>query len=118
MIQYCCGWLDACDQGVVLDTLSRIAADGFDRSLLEATMNTFEFSLRKHSAACNLLQPLMSMSSRASMGRVCELRELCTGENNTGSMPRGLVHMLRTTAAWVHSDVASDEGQVMSAQHS
>ena len=56
-------------QQVVLDVLAHHAEHGFEDSLLAATMNTFEFTLR---------------------------------ENNTGSMPRGLVNMLRSSGAWVH----------------
>lgn len=56
-------------QEVVIDVLKHHAEHGFEESLLAATMNTFEFTLR---------------------------------ENNTGSMPRGLVNMLRSSGAWVH----------------
>lgn len=54
---------------LIMETLERLAQDGFDPELLEAALNTLEFQLR---------------------------------ENNTGSYPRGLAHILDAIGLWLH----------------
>ena len=52
---------------LILDTLQRLCRDGFERTAVDAAVNSVEFALR---------------------------------ENNTGSLPRGLLVMFRSMATW------------------
>ncbi len=58
-------------ESLIVSSLKEIHKNGFDSSLVEAALNSFEFALR---------------------------------ENNSGSLPRGLVSMFRSLTTWLYDE--------------
>ncbi|KAJ4836378.1 Presequence protease 1, chloroplastic/mitochondrial [Turnera subulata] len=97
---------------LIMNTFVEVAEEGFEIDALEASMNTFEFSLRENNTESfprgfSLFPPSEDQFGKekfetdvveASMNTI----EFSRRENNTKSFPRGLSLMLRSTGKWIY----------------
>ncbi|KAJ4836375.1 Presequence protease 1, chloroplastic/mitochondrial [Turnera subulata] len=97
---------------LIMDTFMKLEEEGFETDAVEASMNTFEFSLRENNTesfphGLSLLPPARDEFGRivfetdvveASMNTI----DFSLREDNTKSFPRGLSLMLRSIGKWIY----------------
>ncbi|KAJ4840567.1 Presequence protease 1, chloroplastic/mitochondrial [Turnera subulata] len=97
---------------LIMDTFVKLAEEGFETDAVEASLNTFEFSLRGNNTksflrGLSLLPPPTDKFGKekfktdvveASMNTI----ELSLRDGNTESFPRGLSLMLRSIGKWIY----------------
>ncbi|KAJ4851266.1 Presequence protease 1, chloroplastic/mitochondrial [Turnera subulata] len=97
---------------LITDLFVKLAEEGFETDVVEASMNAIEFSLRENNTQSfpqGLSLMLRSIGKLAKEGFETDALEASTnknefpnGENNTKPFPRGLSLMLRSVGKWIY----------------
>ncbi|KAJ4838407.1 Presequence protease 1, chloroplastic/mitochondrial [Turnera subulata] len=104
---------------LIMNLFVKLAEEGFETDVVEASMNAIEFSLRENNTQSfprdSSMSFLSGKTTPRSIGKLAKERfeidgleesmskiEFPAGENNTESFPRGLSLMLQSIGKWIY----------------